>query len=103
MRTSTPPRKLKARAYLLVTLISIFIATLIVCGIVFAIFLFSSITLISPITHTQLVSQDAQVAQVEAFCQQNHIACANVQTVDSSSLQITLDTGAVIILSTKKD
>jgi len=103
MRKITPPRKIKARLQLLMVLVGIFLATLIICRIVFTFSPFSGTTLLSPITKTQAVSQDANIAEVQAFCLQSHIACVNVQSLNNSSIQIILDTNALIVLSTKKD
>ena len=103
MHKITPPRKIKARLRLLILLVSIFFATLVVCAIFFTLFLFSGFTILSPITKAQSVSVDAQIAEVQTFCQENHITCVSVQNTNDSSIQITLDKNAVVILSTKKD
>lgn len=103
MHKATPPRKIKARLHLLIVLISIFFATLLVCGVIFTAFLFSGFTILSPITKSQSASTDAQIAEIQTFCQQNHIDCESVQTIDETSIQITLGNHSIILLSTKKD
>lgn len=100
----TPQRKIKARIGLFIFATSLFLATFALCVIFFAFFIMSHFRLISPLTkNMQRISDDGSVDIVKNLCQADHIPCISVSNLSDGSVQIILDSGAVVILSVKKD
>ncbi len=50
-----------------------------------------------------VVNSDNAIATVKNMCKDTHLSCVTVVALPDGSLQITLDSGAVAILSTQKD
>ena len=104
MHIKIPERKVKARLTRLVVLLSLFLATLIVCAVIFAVWITSGFHVLSPLSAlTQSVGSDAQLISIQQVCQEEKIPCGNVAVVDDKTVQLTLDNHAVVLLSLKKD
>ena len=89
---------------MLILTVSLFLATICLCGIFFAFFIRSGFQLISPLTKNMpKISSDDMSATIKDLCQKDHISCRDISVIGSGSVQITLDNDAVAILSTKKD
>ncbi len=101
MHQKVPQRRLKARLKTLFVMVLLFIATIAVCSVVFAL-VHTKTTLLSPI-FVQTASPVNAIALVKSVCQRDNIACLHITTRDATSLQITLDNGSVVYIATTKD
>lgn len=104
MRVSVPNRRVKSYLRTLGIMTGIFAATIFVCAIVFAFFLYSSARLISPLVHLPgSMSSDNAIALIKDACHSANLVCSQVIALPDGSVQITLDSGIVAILSIQKD
>lgn len=104
MRSIQPARKIKAKLHLLFVLLILFFTTLAACLVVFSLFTFFSERIISPLTQKGADMESASAAVlVQSLCRDAKLACQEIIPLPGDAVEVTLDSGTIAFLSTKKD